>query len=1423
MALRFIKQYAVPFQSTPGENATRLSWELDILRSYDDQKPDGSFKSVAEILAEYPWISYDGTKFTFPAVTSLVGTGSPIKIQWERDNDVYKPIIGSKASINLNVQTAGQYADFSSTRPYEYQARLSYYDSNDIIREYWNGMMTSLDGKENVGTFPFVVSFSATDGLGLLGQSSVPLPTETVSEVLFWDTLKEAIYQTGLNLDIYIDSGIRTSSSSPVTIANGLEALTSISGDGQWTNKETSGTITRKEAIEGVLSALNCTIKQSYGRFYITNASTHGGTGTAETTSFDVWEVSGGEYVKRTANATEDLLYTIDGTSTQSLVPVNEDLVKTTRRPYGSVECRPKGLYAEDIKNGGFELLNSSGLPVGWSPGPTEGPLKTSTTIRQAGTRSLFTNHNTFEINTANDVWFTNTNGVEVDGSGSFEVSFDWLTQLLVTEDCSAGAVRNAILNWEVYFVPDVPRTLQIIPSGWNPLNYLLPDSITSAAYFYDNEAATWTSVSNIGTYNFESTKITTRAGEDDLGFWLAENTTFPPIYTFDVDPTDSGVVGAGPGKLYVRFYFPQANRAESCGKGKIRDNGDDLLNVYIDNLSAKNVFSNEIADPVFERIQDDFTETYKYTPRIGSGINDALIQTVTQKEYIRKGNTDDEADNLTLEQIGTQQKLNDFKISFPYFEGNLLNLTQEPLAPHHRVFINWNNYTPVTCTINGGTFDVKRNQFDVSMYVPNQATDIAPGNGVITGTDAGPGFYNMNVDLIPMPFPGRNDNRTYSLNVYIIAKDAGDVTIADGLVPLQKSYQWTGTVGQRIPIEIIADSKGGYVANSNTTDTADDTTSTPFPSALSEIMYTNNGGQLRINATLTIPDNPDIQYLHVDGRVTAFDPEVTPGITAHTITFSLDPTLTGISTDAGDPVYPFDVVASGVAGDRKTIVHTIKASDGRFVENIDETHSESSLSPGVITGNGTQAATIVFDYDVPSTLDNPMVTITGSTRGATGIGTTPITKTLTITNNITGLTIVDGTTSLDGVTTTIPFVGIAGQEITRNITCDPPSDQYISSLTTSLEAGDITVGTPYVSGEDWEIPVIVEIVNDSVQPSFTIGGELKEEPYSLTFVPNDLGLNNAAITSISWTDSMNVVHDNGRQTFDEGNFVSPNDDIDAVSIKVSTIGNYSFNNSTDIQVDVNEAAVVINGNETVVLPESQFTASRSTPDSNGDITITITGKFPTKGGQYVLDVNILGNTNAQGTIGALQNPASIGPDPDNPLTYIRSLTPGISSAGGVATFEVVANGAWNANLTVATQGGTDEDNDTGSFNIDVGPATDVTLLNVKGSYSPTTGGEGTHLITLETGEEPMYLRPGGPPATGLATTYFSSNGVTYVLRLYARNPDGSDGASPLIGNNVRQSQEFGGRTYEVPAGWDGTETSLIAASVVKDTWTFYI
>ncbi len=65
----------LPFDTVIGENDDRIEWQLDIIEN-------GS--------------SHTGEPL------ELVGDGSsPIQITWHKDRDIYKPILGSTAKINL--------------------------------------------------------------------------------------------------------------------------------------------------------------------------------------------------------------------------------------------------------------------------------------------------------------------------------------------------------------------------------------------------------------------------------------------------------------------------------------------------------------------------------------------------------------------------------------------------------------------------------------------------------------------------------------------------------------------------------------------------------------------------------------------------------------------------------------------------------------------------------------------------------------------------------------------------------------------------------------------------------------------------------------------------------------------------------------------------------------------------------------------------------------------------------------------------------------------------------------------------------------------------------------------------------------------------------------------------------------------------
>ena len=969
-----------------------------------------------------------------------------------------------------------------------------------VDKNYWMGYMTALDGKEKVSTFPFSATYTATDGLGLLEQATAE-PQVSIDPVKPWDGITAALIQTGLHLPIYLDTGIEVGDDSTPQLFT--EALDTVTLNPEWVyeGRDRIKLLTHKEKLEKVLSTFNATIKQSQGKWYITNASTYGGTGDSESTTFSVYTAEDNTYTK-SAPATEDLRYNINGTDTQELIPSNDDLVLTTRRPYGSIECSPEGLFSRDIENGGFEIVNEDATesPVGFSPGPTEGPLRTSTNIRQDGLRSLYTPHNTFEIDTINDVWFRNTNGLLIDSTAPIELSFDYLTYERVED-----TLLSVGFAYQVSFVPDNEYKVSIPYYDLNVRNYVIGE-VTVQELFYNADDSEWYAVSTqtpAANFGFFTQKIEFPVNS---GKWLEEAQTLerPAIY----DSVKKEIVPPGPGQLYIRAFFPRAADLN----GNIENNSDAVLDFFVDNLSIRNMFANDVTNPTFEAVQEDYNSTFNYKPGLASSTNDRLVQTLFEKDY-RRTNTSAQTIE-TLEQIGTQLKLNDYRNHLKYYQGNLVNLTTTPLAPHNKVLIDWDsvNYVETaSCIINGGRFNVKGNQFEVAMYVPDQATDVANE------------YYLENVDLIPMPFPGLSNKRAYTLNVTATTVDTDGVTVPDGLVPVMPSYTWTGSPGDKRQIEIALQPIEEMGASSATT-------IDPAPEHLSDIMYTVNSSNLRVNALLTIPEESTLETLNISGVIRDFTPEINAAVVAHTINFYrpvdsnvLNPTgdaVTETSPVTGLPTNYIrtSVAAAGIYLSQQQITYTIEAIEGRVMTNVQETHDLGALGFGRVSGNEERMATITFPFTVPGTASTIDVFLDDTTTNDNSGNILLINKTLTITNNLADFSIEDGVTS--GNETTLNFRGPAGDFRRQNITVNPSSDRYIRSITTTPgitpapfnPVNGLIIGTPYSSGEDWEIPIEVSLDDNNIQPSFAISGEAPLEPYSISFNANNLGLSNARV-----------------------------------------------------------------------------------------------------------------------------------------------------------------------------------------------------------------------------------------------------------------------------------------------------------------------
>ena len=1427
MALVPVVQYTLNFDTNAGQS---IEYELDIRRTYDDQNPDGSQRTNAQIAAAYDWITLSGGQLDFPDVIPLIGTGEPIEIEWERDYDVYKPILGSKAKLNLLIQNAGQYADFNDAGPYEYQVRLRYKDSSDVFQDYWRGYMTALDGQEDVTTFPFAASYSATDGLGLLEDGFPPVPTGTTNVKPF-DSVLEALIQTGLGIDVLVAANI-------VLANTTTQALPEVTLDPQWvyTDSDKSERVTNKELIEGVLSAFNCTVKQSLGKWYITNASTYGTT--TDSVEFEEWTVLNNVYIKSTNTVTENVQMSI-GPADAELQPANEDLVLNTRRPYGSVECKPDGLYSEDIRNGGFEVVDASGVPAGWNGFSLSTPLETSNTVRLEGLRSITTNRSRFAINAEDDQWFE-SDPIPISGGAPIEVSFDWLGQLLI--DSGGDGARNVRLHYRLFFVPDVTQTLGAI-TVYNPGVYTGVSNFTAGAYYYQPNKQEWRAVVNKNVYHdvYNNTAI---AEGEDLGVWLEESTMAPPVRAWDYNELEPGAIDPGAGKLYVRFTFPRGNRPVGRGKGRIRGDRVGTMRAYVDNVSVQNMYESEITAPTFERIQENFTSTYTYEPRLVSVGPAQIIQLLDQQQFQR--------DNIisgpteTLEEIGTQLKLNDFRSQFKYYEGSLINLGTTPVAPHNKINVDWASvgYTETqTCIINGGAFKVKSNEFEVAMYVPNQyalgvRSDIASGDGTIDENgNPGPGFYNMDVDLVPAPFPGESNKRTYRLDVRYTSADVNGVTVVDGLIPDQLSYEWTGVVGDQIQVRLAIDTIAGYaiVVGPNTTGTAPETDDTPVPVHLTDLSYTNSGGQLRVNGLLTIPEDSEFETLHITAVLKEFDPETPVQLSANTITIT-----NNVNGSIGFGGLPTIIPVTAPAFSVVQVVYNISSvldSSGFAVndlQTLDEDHMDESLKPDVaiITGDGTPSATFKWNYTVPAPDDmgigeNVDVTVTGSTTPITALGVDVQTKNVIVTNvdSTGGSYIIDGTEVTPGVPNVnmVPFTGVVGDRVFRNINIDPNDNKFIQdgdvTVTSALPTTDIFVVGPITrSGEDFAIPIEVLITAAGVAaPTLNIATSTVDDPYSLTFNVNSSGVANAVVSQVGTDPDTGVALFNNRQPFNEALFGM---DIEPFDVVLTPTGNNRFVNPTDILIDIDEANVVTADGTIIELPKEQFSIGVPVINtSTGAISFTVGGDFPSMGGQYTLDINIIGNIDTTTTGGAtLQNATAAG-------TSITRITPGISAGGGVGQFRVVANGSWVADVEINSTGLYDgvpntRTSETGSFEetyIGTSPISGVTLsFTQRGSISAISGVDGTSEITL-TAEGIGYNSDTTPPYdTSINPRNWE---FTYTVRLF--DPSDTARANPLSTDTIAQNGSFGTHVVVFP-GFTDTNLSNRSRDPGASNLTFF-
>lgn len=165
-------------------------------------------------------------------VLPMIGTGDPVQIEWEGDDDFYQPIIGSSCTINLLVTDDVTYDDFFKGNEEEYRVQV-YYDRNqaDVFQDRVEafatnaGRIESPECIENELTQGNTISSDFTtrvlnDG-GTIDNETCIAKSITNSKTYDWQTYWEGF----LYLDTYSEALATTPYEISITALDGLGLL----------------------------------------------------------------------------------------------------------------------------------------------------------------------------------------------------------------------------------------------------------------------------------------------------------------------------------------------------------------------------------------------------------------------------------------------------------------------------------------------------------------------------------------------------------------------------------------------------------------------------------------------------------------------------------------------------------------------------------------------------------------------------------------------------------------------------------------------------------------------------------------------------------------------------------------------------------------------------------------------------------------------------------------------------------------------------------------------------------------------------------------------------------------------------------------------------------------------------------------------
>ena len=625
------------------------------------------------------------------SVLPIVGQADPCVISWEGDDNFYSPIKGSQCTLNFFVTDTVSYDNFYEFDEREYKVKISYKDSSNNYQIYWIGWLVVDQFKEAITTKPFPITLTAFDGLGTLDAFDMFLDDTSTGFVNARTYITNSLNNLDLEFDIYVsqDIFIRNPGVTTYTLYDTMNMPVNA------LLKDKLDINNAKHILEQILKITNARIFQAFGKWYIINNSSYSAQSVKDASASTAQggtiptNIRASETSNLVNNGTESIKFiiynylgTYQSTSTvnmlkqvpSQLLPIENSFNKEFLRPLNEFDITHETsqfLSTNNFSNSGFE----NGL-AGWTTYTTSG------TTSPGALSSVFTKQ----------------------GLNSFEN-----TQ---TQTSETGTRKTLTKTADVYNSAHLGHTLKV------------------NAYFDTN--------TGYGSVSFRfSVKVEEQGpGATQVKYWNNSSETWQNSSMVNIQDIDS--VNAWDEFTYDFGAFPITGLLTLDLYEPFVQNSGGLNGLYYDNIEL--VFDRKEGTKRSRFYADIDGFAYKRVRTSGSNLTGVLELTdlqlsnnnynnITTTEFIRP--RDDNASFVkSLEQIISQQVINDYRQNLVRYEGKLYNLNNDPIGLNNKVWINFGNPASgnlredVSCYIDGMTYSVKKNAFEVIMHIPNQNDD---------------------------------------------------------------------------------------------------------------------------------------------------------------------------------------------------------------------------------------------------------------------------------------------------------------------------------------------------------------------------------------------------------------------------------------------------------------------------------------------------------------------------------------------------------------------------------------------------------------------------------------------------------------------------------------------------------------------------